>query len=122
MAQVDVPQGRNGKHKQIVTQILSDLEQLPAGVALKVPLAALPVIHDAVRNHESGEPERESEDVDGRGQGSAPEAPHGNGEIVAKHTLLALTLQQLRCASREKGYDVAIARHVSAKRRARSPT
>ena len=25
MSQVDVPQGRNGKHKQIVTQILSDL-------------------------------------------------------------------------------------------------
>jgi hypothetical protein len=41
MAQVDVPQGRNGKHKPIVTQILSDLDQLPAGVALKVPLAEL---------------------------------------------------------------------------------
>ena len=25
MPQVDVPQGRNGKHKQVVTQILSDL-------------------------------------------------------------------------------------------------
>ena len=41
MAQVDVPQGRNGKHKQIVTQILSDLDQTPTGIALKVPLAAL---------------------------------------------------------------------------------
>ena len=41
MPQPDVPQGRNGKHKQIVTQILSDLDQLPAGVALKVPLAEL---------------------------------------------------------------------------------
>lgn len=41
MAQADVPQGRNGKHKQIVTQILSDLDQTPAGVALKVPLADL---------------------------------------------------------------------------------
>lgn len=41
MAQVDVPQGRNGKHKQIVTEILSDLDQLPEGVALKVPLAEL---------------------------------------------------------------------------------
>jgi hypothetical protein len=37
MPQTDVPQGRNGKHKRIVTQILSDLDQLPAGVALKVP-------------------------------------------------------------------------------------
>lgn len=41
MAQVDVPQGRNGKHKEIVTRILSDLERLPAGSALKVPLADL---------------------------------------------------------------------------------
>jgi hypothetical protein len=41
MAQADVPQGRNGKHKQIVTQIFSDLDQLPKGVALRVPLAEL---------------------------------------------------------------------------------
>jgi len=41
MAQVDVPQGRNGKHKEIVTKILSDLDQLQEGVALKVPLAEL---------------------------------------------------------------------------------
>ena len=41
MAQLDVPQGRNGKHKEIVTKLLSDLDQLPAGVALKVPLAEL---------------------------------------------------------------------------------
>ena len=41
MAQADVPQGRNGKHKQIVTQILSDLDQVPMGTALKVPLKEL---------------------------------------------------------------------------------
>ena len=41
VAQLDVPQGRNGKHKQIVTQILSDLDQVPPGTALKVPLADL---------------------------------------------------------------------------------
>ena len=41
MAYLDVPQGRNGKHKQLITKILSDLDQLPDGVALKVPLAAL---------------------------------------------------------------------------------
>jgi hypothetical protein len=41
MAQVDVPQGRNGKHKEIVTKILSDLDQLQEGVALEVPLAEL---------------------------------------------------------------------------------
>ncbi len=41
MAQSDVPQGRNGKHKQIVTRILSDLDQVPMGTALKVPLREL---------------------------------------------------------------------------------
>jgi len=41
MQQADVPQGRNGKHKQIVTKILCDLDQLPVGAALKVPLAEL---------------------------------------------------------------------------------
>ncbi len=41
MAQADVPQGRNGKHKQIVTQILSDLDQLPMGAALRVPFKDL---------------------------------------------------------------------------------
>ena len=28
MPQADVPQGRNGKHKEIVTMILSDLAQV----------------------------------------------------------------------------------------------
>ena len=50
MAQGDVPQGRNGKHKQIVTQILSDLDQIPAGVALKVPLAELEESKENVRS------------------------------------------------------------------------
>ena len=49
MAQVDVPQGRNGKHKQIVTKILSDLDQLKEGVALKVPLASLAEGKEKVR-------------------------------------------------------------------------
>lgn len=50
MAQPDVPQGRNGKHKQIVTRILSDLDQLPAGIALKVPLAELAESKENVRS------------------------------------------------------------------------
>jgi hypothetical protein len=49
MAQVDVPQGRNGKHKRVVTKILSDLDQLPEGVALKVPLAELEESKENVR-------------------------------------------------------------------------
>lgn len=50
MPQVDVPQGRNGKHKQIVTKILADLDQLPPGVALKVPLAELQESKENVRS------------------------------------------------------------------------
>ena len=50
MPQADVPQGRNGKHKPIVTQILSDLDQLESGVALKVPLAGLDDTKEKVRS------------------------------------------------------------------------
>lgn len=50
ISQPDVPQGRNGKHKQIVTKILSDLDQLPAGIALKVPLAELAESKENVRS------------------------------------------------------------------------
>jgi len=50
ISQANVPQGRNGKHKQVVTQILSDLDQLPAGVALKVPLAELEESKENVRS------------------------------------------------------------------------
>ena len=49
MAQADVPQGRNGKHKAIVTKILSDLDQVQQGVALKVPLAQLADTKEKVR-------------------------------------------------------------------------
>jgi hypothetical protein len=49
MAQTDVPQGRNGKHKAIVTKILSDLDQLKEGIALKVPLAELAESKEKVR-------------------------------------------------------------------------
>ena len=37
-----VPTGRNGKHKDIVTAILSDLRTLETGRALKIPLDELP--------------------------------------------------------------------------------
>ncbi len=50
MAQADVPQGRNGKHKVIVTKILSDLDQVQKGVALKVPLAQLADTKEKVRS------------------------------------------------------------------------
>jgi DNA helicase TIP49 (TBP-interacting protein) len=50
MPQVDVPQGRNGKHKEIVTKLLSDLDQIQKGVALKVPLSELKESKEKVRS------------------------------------------------------------------------
>jgi hypothetical protein len=50
MPQADVPQGRNGKHKQIVTKILSDLDQVSEGTAIKVPLAELAESKEKVRS------------------------------------------------------------------------
>ena len=50
MAQTDVPQGRNGKHRQIVTKLLSDLDQLKEGAAIRVPLAELADSKERVRS------------------------------------------------------------------------
>lgn len=48
--QLDVPKGRDGKHKRIVMDLLSDIEQLAAGSALKVPLSALPDTKENIRS------------------------------------------------------------------------
>ena len=48
--QLDVPKGRDGKHKRIVTQLLSDIEQLKGGMALKIPLTALPDTKENIRS------------------------------------------------------------------------
>ncbi len=50
MIQADVPQGRNGKHKEVVTLILKDLDGLKAGSAIKVPLADLAESKEKVRS------------------------------------------------------------------------
>jgi hypothetical protein len=50
MVQSDVPQGREGKHKLIVTTILKDLDRLGNGSALKVPLADLAQSKEKVRS------------------------------------------------------------------------
>ncbi len=47
---VDVPHGRNGKHRAIVTRILSDLDQIDGTVAIKVPLAQLTESKEKVRS------------------------------------------------------------------------
>jgi hypothetical protein len=50
MVQTDVPQGREGKHKLIVTAILKDLDRLGTGSALKVPLTELVQSKEKVRS------------------------------------------------------------------------
>lgn len=50
IAQADVPQGRNGKHKSIVTKILSDLDQTKPNMALRVPLSQLTDSKENVRS------------------------------------------------------------------------
>jgi hypothetical protein len=49
IAQVDVPKGRDGKHKKIITQLLDDIAQLAPGSALKIPLAELPDSKENIR-------------------------------------------------------------------------
>jgi hypothetical protein len=50
MAQANVPQGRKGKHQQIVSIILEDLNKLHDGSAIKVPLADLAESKEKVRS------------------------------------------------------------------------
>ena len=40
--QNQIPKGREGKHKRVVTQLLDHLDRLPPDTALKVPLNSLP--------------------------------------------------------------------------------
>jgi hypothetical protein len=46
----DVPKGRDGKHKQIVTRILSHIDLLEPDRALKIPLAELPDSKENIRS------------------------------------------------------------------------
>lgn len=39
--QVDVPQGRHGKHRKLVSQILEDLERAATDTAVRIPLGGL---------------------------------------------------------------------------------
>ncbi len=50
MIQSDVPQGRKGKHNQIVRDILSDLDDLKPGAAIKVPIVDLAESKEKVRS------------------------------------------------------------------------
>jgi len=48
--QADVPKGRDGKHKEIITQLLGDIAQLDPGAALKIPLSQLPDTKENIRS------------------------------------------------------------------------
>ena len=50
LSQASVPQGRKGKHRQIVSTILRDLDMLREGSAIKVPLAELVESKEKVRS------------------------------------------------------------------------
>ena len=50
MSLKDVPQGRNGKHNEIVKKILADLERVADTGALKVPLEELTGGKEKVRS------------------------------------------------------------------------
>jgi len=50
MLQTDVPKGRDGKHKRIIEQLLSDISLLEQGQALKIPLSDLPDSKENVRS------------------------------------------------------------------------
>lgn len=48
--QTDVPKGRDGKHKDIVTRLLQNIRELKPGMALKVPLSDLPDSKENIRS------------------------------------------------------------------------
>jgi hypothetical protein len=48
--QLDIPKGREGKHKKIVQELLSDIDQLESGSAMKIPLTALPDTKENIRS------------------------------------------------------------------------
>ncbi len=48
--QGDVPKGRDGKHKQIIQELLKSIAQLKDGSALKIPLDELPDTKENIRS------------------------------------------------------------------------
>lgn len=48
--QVDVPKGRDGKHKQTILQLLAGIEKLKSGSALKIELSKLPDTKENIRS------------------------------------------------------------------------
>lgn len=63
VSQLDVPKGRHGKHREIITLLLSDIGQLASGQALKVPLTELPDSKENIRSALNRATRERGEDV-----------------------------------------------------------
>jgi hypothetical protein len=50
ISQADVPKGRDGKHKQIIQQLLEAIDQVRDGDALKIALSELPDTKENIRS------------------------------------------------------------------------
>jgi hypothetical protein len=61
--QVNVPKGRDGKHKQIVSRLLKDIVELRHGMALKIPLSDLPDTKENIRSALSRAARQEKIDI-----------------------------------------------------------
>ena len=48
--QLDVPKGRDGKHKKILVELLRDIDQLEPGSAMKIPITPLPGTKENIRS------------------------------------------------------------------------
>jgi hypothetical protein len=90
--QVDVPKGRDGKHKQIILQILENLDRLSEGSALKIRLSELPDTKENIRSALSRAARQKNLDI---ATSSAEEflyvwkstkANHSNGEATKNPT------------------------------------
>jgi hypothetical protein len=61
--QAEVPKGRDGKHKQIISQVIDAVDRLKDGSALKIALAELPDRKDNIRSALSRATKQKNMDV-----------------------------------------------------------
>jgi TusA-related sulfurtransferase len=61
--QADVPKGRDGKHKQVIRQLIEAIEQLNNGSALKIALDELPDSKENIRSALSRATKQQNMDV-----------------------------------------------------------
>ena len=61
--QSDVPKGRDGKHKQIIVQLIEAIEKLNTGSALKIALDELPDSKENIRSALSRATKQQNMDI-----------------------------------------------------------